>query len=85
MTLMPRRVKARSISLEISASSSGTTARQVLEHRHLRAHVVVVAGELDAHGAGADDDDALGHVAERQHVVAGDDALAVGHQARAAT
>ena len=58
MTLMPR-LRERALHL---LADLGVLERhdrgQVLEHRDLGAHVRVVAGELDAHGAGADDDEA---------------------------
>ena len=56
--------------------------RQVLEQRDLAAHVVVVAGELDADRPGAHDDDRLRDRVRAQDVVAGHDARRRRHEAR---
>ena len=83
MTFMPRRWKrALAAPWRHRRPRAATTVGQVLEQRHLDARVVVEAGELDADGAAADDDDALGQrVAGGGRLVAGDDRLAVGHEA----
>ena len=59
MTLMPRRVKLFSTSCAHLAVLERHDRREVLEQGHRGADVVEEAGELDADGAAADDDDAL--------------------------
>ena len=54
-TCMPRFSKILRAAAAISSSSAGQDARQRLDHRHLGAHVVIEARELDADRAGADD------------------------------
>ena len=49
-----------------------------LDHRHLGAHVVVEAGELDADRARADDQQLGRHLGRGHRVAIGPDALAVG-------
>ena len=49
-----------------------------LDHRHLGAHVVVEAGELDPDRARADDQQLARHLLRHHRVAVGPDALAVG-------
>ena len=60
----------------------GQDAVEHLDHRRLRAHGVVEAGELDADGARADDQQLPGHALGVQCVFVGPDEIAVGLHAR---
>ena len=82
MTVMPRLVKLRSSELADLGVLERDDLGQVLEQRHLDPDVVEHAGELDADRARPDDDDVLGQRVHPEDVVAGDDPLAVGLEAR---
>ena len=72
---MPRFLKTRASSLEMSSSSTGTTRGRTFEDRDLGAEAAEDGGELDADGAGADDDERLGHRVEREDLDVGEDGV----------
>src|SRR5271157_152507 len=59
----------------------GDDARQHLNDRHLGAEAVEDGSELDAHSAGADNDEALGNRGEVQDLDIGEDQIGVGREA----
>ena len=55
----------------------GQDARHEFDHRDLDAERVPEVGELDADGAGADDDDGLRHLRQHHRFAVGDHAVTV--------
>ena len=74
-------LKTRSSSLEMSSSSTGTMRGSISIDGDVRAEALEDGGELHAHRARADDDQALGHGGEVQNLDVGEDELGVGFEA----
>ena len=80
-TVMPRFLNERTTTSTTSASQPGQQLGQGLEEGDLAAEVAQHGGELAADGAAADDRGRRRQLVELQHVVGGQDRLAVGLEA----